>query len=1282
MGRIMLWLYRTFQRKKWLLLLLLAGWMAFVAGGLSRLKFSEDITDMLPQNEEGLTGVSTLQTSRFTDRVIFHLYADTLADDVDIIAAGEMLVNALDSLQPDLLEAGHLKIEMPDIAAMHNLVIAQLPYLLNADDYAYLDSLSSRKLIDEIAHRNFRNIISPTTVFASRFVVNDPLGLGGRVLKRLNSFSLDQNFDLVDGFLVTPDMNHLVLFAHPAFEVNNSAMNTELYEKVQHIAKTITTEFDGKYTLDALGAPFSASVNATQIKKDIVLTVSLALATLMVVIFIFYRSARVFLFILIPSAMGGATTLSLFAWAGVEVSLISVSIGSILLGISIDFALHVFTHFRSTGDIRNTLKEIAEPAMLSSTTTAAAFYTLLLLDAPAMQQLGVFAATSVLLGSLSSLIILPHVLSPKMHLPEEKQQTFIDKLSRLRPDKNKYLVAGVLLLTAVFVLSSRNVGFEGDLLKMNYSTPELERAEANLNKISNISLKQVMLLTEGRDWQEALTKSDSLNGLIGREITRGTATERASVNVILPAPDEAERRLAKWRKWVESGAPDTIASWLSEKSASLGLKPDAYNSFFAQVVSDYSPMKYVEWQQTALFSNFIQSDAEKVQILTAVKLEQEHRPQFTEKASRMDGVTVLDKQYITNKIIGAVQQDFDQLVVVSLLIVFVILLLLYGRIELAVYTFFPMLMAWGWTLGLMNLLGFKFNIFNIIVSTFIFGLGIDYSVFISRAKLQKFKYGTEELVVYKKAIFLSAFTTLVGIGVLILAKHPALQSIAVMSVIGIGSMLVLTYTLQPLLFRIAMLNRKERGLVPINFLNVFLGVFSLFYFFVGSVLLNLTIVIMQLLPISGTRKRSFFRHLMSWFLSSLTHIMANVGRRFMNPSNERFKKPAIIIANHQSFIDILLLLHLQPNVVMVVKKWVYSSPLFGFPVRYAGYFHVNDGYEQALPKLRKLVDEGCSIIIFPEGTRTSNGELNRFHKGAFYLSEALELDIVPVLFHGSDYAMPKGDSFLLKNGFVHRVLMPRIKFSDRSWGETYQDRCKNVSRWYKKQFAHYRREFETPCYFRDQLLRNYVMKGPVLYWYARIKTHLEDNYTMYEKLLPREGKIVDIGCGYGFMAHILAWTSKDREVIGFDHDEDKILVAQHTPTVTPNISFEVRNVLDPKVELPMANAFILMDVLHYLPKEAQRELILKCLGNLSPGGMLMIRDANAELEERQRGTWLTEFFSTRFGFNKTNSNKLIFTGSTFITSTAEQTGASVEIIDKGKFTSNVLYLITKPNGSN
>lgn len=1274
MAGVFLALYRFFSTRKWLLLVLFLVWLVVIAFSIKNLRFSEDITDLLPKDKRTQSIIEGLDAAAFSDRVILHLYVDSTAAGADLFEPADSLVEWLGALQPKLIKEGSLRIETGSITAIYDKVMADLPFLLQESDYLYLDSISADTALEALAQRHYNNILSPSGMFSAKYITKDPLGLGARVLQRMSNFNLDENLQLEEGYLVTPDQRHLLLFLSPAFEANNSALNTQLADSLHQIAIRLNTKFTD-FQLEAFGAPLAASANATQIKKDIYLTVTLALIALLLVIFIFYRSFRVFAFILVPSAIGGATALAVFAWLNVPVSLISISIGSILLGISVDYALHVFTHFRSKGEVGDTIKDLVEPVLLSSVTTSVAFFCLLLLNAPALKHLGAFAGVSVLVGSMTALLLLPHLLSAKMNLPEAKRNSFIDRFNSLRPDRNKWVILVAVILSCSLYYFSGNVGFDGDLLKMNFSTPQLDKAEKNLNAISTVSLKNVLVVSSAKDWESALLANESVLEKSEAERRSGKLQQVVSLSNFMPSGQVAESRKHRWQTLLDSGRLTDLENRLSAHTEKLGMKSDAFAAFFRNAGQFENQLDYESWAALPLFSNFVHQDEKGKHLVTAIKLQQENRQSYLNEISQIPGVSVVDKQFITNKIIDFVRQDFDLLVRNSLIAVFLLLLLAYGRIELALFTFLPMMLSWVWTLGLMHLFGLHFNIFNIILSTFIFGLGIDYSIFISRSFLQQFKYGKDELVSYKNSIFLSAFTTAVGVGVLIFAKHPALKSIAAMSLIGIGSMVFIAYTIQPLLYRWFIIDRKAKGLVPINAINLLLGLFSLIYFFVGSLILQVVLIVLQVIPAKGQAKRRFFRALMGLFLGSLTNIMANVRRQYVNERNEDFKKPAVVIANHQSFIDILLMLQTSPNMVMVVKKWVYNSPVFGWAVRYAGYFYVNDGYENALPRLRKLVSEGCSIVVFPEGTRTEDGNLNRFHKGAFYLSEQLQLDIVPIIFHGSDYAMPKGDSYLLKNGFVHKVILPRIPFDDKSFGHTYQERHKSITRLFKTEFYRLKAEYENPDYYRDFLIRNYIFKGPVLEWYTRIKIKLENNYEVFHQHLPNSGLIVDIGCGYGYLGHILAWTGKEREIIGFDHDAEKITVANNTPAKPANLNFEVKNAL--LAELPLADAFVISDVLHYLPQEDQRKLLEKCMNNLLPGGILFVRDADASMQKRHFGTRLTEFFSTRLGFNKTNANKLCFVTREFVESTAKSNNFIVEVIDNTRLTSNLIYILKK-----
>ena len=122
--------------------------------------------------------------------------------------------------------------------------------------------------------------------------------------------------------------------------------------------------------------------------------------------------------------------------------------------------------------------------------------------------------------------------------------------------------------------------------------------------------------------------------------------------------------------------------------------------------------------------------------------------------------------------------------------------------------------TWVIILGLMAMLGIEFNIVTIILSTFIFGIGDDFSIFIMDGLLSEYKTGRRMLDTHKTAIFFSAFTVVVGLGALIFARHPALHSLALISLFGIVAVVLVSYTVQPVLFRMLVSSQTEKGGAP------------------------------------------------------------------------------------------------------------------------------------------------------------------------------------------------------------------------------------------------------------------------------------------------------------------------------------------------------------------------------------------------------------------------------------------------------------------------------------
>jgi 1-acyl-sn-glycerol-3-phosphate acyltransferase len=500
---------------------------------------------------------------------------------------------------------------------------------------------------------------------------------------------------------------------------------------------------------------------------------------------------------------------------------------------------------------------------------------------------------------------------------------------------------------------------------------------------------------------------------------------------------------------------------------------------------------------------------------------------------QLKGVTILDKAIVTNSLIESVYTDFNKILLYTSLIVFLALLISYGRIELALITFIPMAVTWIWILGIMGLFGLKFNIVNIIISTFIFGLGDDFSIFITDGLSQKFKSGKDVLASHKSSIFLATVTTILGLGALIFAKHPALKSIAWLSMLGLLCVIIIGQTIQPLLYNYFIQNRKEKGFAPWTLPTLLLASVAFMYFVIGGFVLALIgFPLIYLLPFPSKAKRKYIYHvLLSNFVKSLVYMMANVRKVHINKEFADFSTPSVIISNHQSFLDILITVMQHPKIILLTNEWVYNSPFFGQVVKLGDYYPVADGAEGAIERLQKKVSEGYSIVIFPEGTRSADGKMKRFKKGAFFLAEQLNLDIQPLLLHGINHTMGKGD-FMLFNGQMTLKYLPRIKPSDTTFGVGYSERTKNISQYFKDEFEKLRVEIEQPLYFKQRLEMNYVYKGPVLEWYTWKKIQLENYYKTYHEVLPRKGTITDLGCGYGYMAYMLNFICPDRIITG------------------------------------------------------------------------------------------------------------------------------------------------------
>ena len=166
-----------------------------------------------------------------------------------------------------------------------------------------------------------------------------------------------------------------------------------------------------------------------------------------------------------------------------------------------------------------------------------------------------------------------------------------------------------------------------------------------------------------------------------------------------------------------------------------------------------------------------------------------------------------------------------------------------------------------------------------------------------------------------------------------------------------------------------------------------------------------------------TDHRRYRLHCLLQFMAAFVlkyHKIPGVRFSVSNPHKEDFKKPAVIICNHQSHLDLMTLLVLHRKIIVLTNDWVWNNPFYGYIIRNAEFYPVSAGIDNILPQLRNLVRRGYSIAVYPEGTRSVDCSIGRFHKGAFYIASQLGLDIVPLVLYGAGKVLPKKGKHLRK----------------------------------------------------------------------------------------------------------------------------------------------------------------------------------------------------------------------------------------------------------------------------
>ena len=305
---------------------------------------------------------------------------------------------------------------------------------------------------------------------------------------------------------------------------------------------------------------------------------------------------------------------------------------------------------------------------------------------------------------------------------------------------------------------------------------------------------------------------------------------------------------------------------------------------------------------------------------------------------------------------------------------------------------------------------------------------------------------------------------------------------------------------------------------------------------------------------SESRKMKFHR-MLQWISGFLTKRFPAATTVIDNRAEEHFDKPALVICNHQSHIDLPVIMSLSPKFVFLTNDWVWNNAFYGHIIHKAEFLPVSAGMDAILPQLRDLVRRGYSIVVFPEGTRSPDCSILRFRQGAFLLAKELGLDIVPMVLHGAGHYLPKND-FMFRTGNITLTVLPRRKSSECENFPTLRMEASSFRKLIKGEYALIAAGKEKSGYFKSLVLYKYAYRG----WriVSRCKRTLKalDSYKEHIDSVSKDVKSVRIiHAGIGVFPLLFALVNKDLEVYAFEENAEDYKVAAGTASLPDNLRY-------------------------------------------------------------------------------------------------------------------------------
>lgn len=764
--------FQMLERRRSLVLGLLIAVLSVSILSLRNIQFDNSLDLMLPAHSPAKRMMAFLRTANFSNKVIISIEDKAGAPSHEKLFAAADRIAA--SLAPPLVTKVIRGMSAPDLMSDAGFFLQHAPQILRSNDLAAIDARLTPEGIDGILKQRYLQLLKPEGMFTAQAMQADPLDINSLILGRLQelSTSLGYAVKVQNGHFISQDGRHAMLI------LETPASVTDITE-----ARELLTYLDEKTRMDdpslrvTLISGYSHTVsNDRTIKRDLGIIFSIASIGFILVFVIFFRDVRGLVVFLIP-ALSVVIAMALTAFLFQRISYFVIAFGPVIAGIADDYGIATYVAVRYGKKRSEAVSRVAMPVFVGALATAGIFLAFFFSKIPGYHQLGFFCVTSILLSLLMALFIMPNWC--REHTQTEPAVTEVmEKSKRKRLDL--LFVALFFIFLAVAGTLACRVQFDSDVTRLDGTAKAILDGEQTFKEVwGNGEKSEAILAVVGTHYEQVMSVSDEFylkaDALVGPH-------HLASLSTVWPPRAIRAENIQQWIAFWQAGRAEKLRSLLALRGATYGFTTNAFEPFFTSLYPRHEALD--EPVSNSVFSSlkdrFAQSSPGGFQAMsffpdnpsTVHALE-------TAIAGRPD-VFVVSRSALSAILSDAFSGEIVRMSCFALIFILLITFMFLRTLKATLVALIPAVAGVVGLLGLLAATGMPLNVSSLISGIVVFGLCIDFGIHVLHACRHHAGGAT------RAAITLAATTTLLGAGVLLFAKHPALFSVGVTLVSGVG----------------------------------------------------------------------------------------------------------------------------------------------------------------------------------------------------------------------------------------------------------------------------------------------------------------------------------------------------------------------------------------------------------------------------------------------------------------------------------------------------------------